>query len=224
MRVLVIEDDQKIADFVARGLTAAGFIVDRCESGEQAFELMTQQAFDVAILDLMLPGIDGLEILKKLRTRRADPPVIVLSAKRTVDNRVECLASGADDYITKPFAFAELLARVQAVLRRSTPLRAPSSIVVDELVLDLVRKRARRCGKAIDLQPRELALLEYMMRHVNQPISKRLILEHVWGYHFDPQTNVVDVLVWRLRNKVDRGFGKQMLKTIKGVGYVLSVS
>ena len=224
MRVLVIEDDQKIADFVARGLTAAGFIVDRCESGEQALELLTQLAFDVAILDLMLPGVDGLTILKKLRTQRADPPIIVLSAKRALDNRIECLASGADDYITKPFAFAELLARVQAVLRRSTPSRALSSIVVGELFLDLVKKKAKRCGKTIDLQPRELALLEYLMRHVDQPISKRLILEHVWGYHFDPQTNVVDVLVWRLRNKVDRGFGKQMLKTIKGVGYVLSVS
>jgi DNA-binding response OmpR family regulator len=223
MRALVIEDDQKIAGFVARGLGAEDFAVEQCDTGERALQLLGQEPFDVAILDLMLPGVDGLTALKKLRAQRSNPPVIVLSAKRSVDNRVECLAAGADDYITKPFAFAELLARIQALLRRSGK-KNPSKIVVGDLTLDLRKYRAVRGGLAIDLHPREFALLESLMRHVDQPVSKKHILEHVWGYQFDPQTNVVDVLVWRLRNKVDRGFGKQMLKTIKGIGYVLTPS
>ena len=224
MRALIIEDDQKIADFVARGLAGENFAVDQCESGEKALQLLAHESFDVAILDLMLPDMDGLMVLKKLRAERPNPPVIVLSAKRSVDNRVECLAAGADDYVTKPFAFAELLARIQALLRRSSKEQGPSKIVVGDLSLDLRRFRALRGEVAIDLQPREFALLEYLMRHANQAVSKKHILDHVWGYQFDPQTNVVDVLVWRLRNKVDRGFEKQMLKTIKGVGYVLSDS
>lgn len=224
MRALVIEDDPKIAGFVARGLGAEDFAVERCDTGERGLQLLGQEPFDVAILDLMLPGVDGLTVLKKLRAQRSNPPVIVLSAKRSVDNRVECLAAGADDYITKPFAFAELLARIQALLRRSGKEKNPSKIVVGDLTLDLRKYRAQRGGLAIDLHPREFSLLQYLMRHVDQPVSKKHILEHVWGYQFDPQTNVVDVLVWRLRNKVDRGFGKQMLTTIKGIGYVLTSS
>jgi len=224
MRALIIEDDRKIAQFVARGLAEQDFGIEQCDTGEKALELLSRESFDVAILDLMLPDIDGLIVLKKLRAERPNPPVLVLSAKRSVDNRVECLAAGADDYMTKPFAFAELLARIQALLRRSSKEKGPSTIVIGDLTLDLRRFRALRGDVAIDLQPREFALLEYLMRHVNQAVYKKHILEHVWGYQFDPQTNVVDVLMWRLRNKVDRGFEKQMLKTIKGVGYVLTNS
>jgi two-component system OmpR family response regulator len=224
MRALIIEDDRKIAGFVARGLAAEDFRVEQCATGEKALQLLSREPFDVAILDLMLPGVDGLTVLRKLRAERPNPPVVVLSAKRSVDNRVECLAAGADDYITKPFAFAELLARIQALLRRSSKEKGPSKIIVGDLTLDLRRFRALRGPVTIDLQPREFALLEYLMRHVDQAVSKKHILEHVWGYQFDPQTNVVDVLIWRLRNKVDRGFEKQMLKTIKGIGYVLTAS
>ncbi|MGH7983944.1 MAG: response regulator transcription factor [Candidatus Udaeobacter sp.] len=224
MRALVIEDDRKIAGFVTRGLGAEDFIVEQCDTGEKALQLLGKEPFDVAILDLMLPGVDGLTVLRKLRAQRSNPPVIVLSAKRSVDNRVECLAAGADDYITKPFAFAELLARIQALLRRSGKEKDPSKIVVGDLTLDLRKYRALRGRMTIDLHPREFALLEYLMRHADQPVSKKTILEHVWGYEFDPQTNVVDVLVWRLRNKVDRGFAKPILKTIKGIGYVLTAS
>jgi DNA-binding response OmpR family regulator len=224
MRALVIEDDRKIAGFVTRGLGAEDFIVEQCDTGEKALQLLGKEPFDVAILDLMLPGVDGLTVLRKLRAQRSNPPVIVLSAKRSVDNRVECLAAGADDYITKPFAFAELLARIQALLRRSGKKKDPSKIVVGDLTLDIRKYRALRGGMIIDLHPREFALLEYLMRHADQPVSKKTILEHVWGYEFDPQTNVVDVLVWRLRNKVDRGFAKPILKTIKGIGYVLTAS
>ena len=222
--VLVIEDDHKISAFVARGLVAAGFEVDECHDGEQALALLANKLYNVAILDLMLPKIDGWSILDSFKKTTPAPPIIVLSAKRSVSNRVECLAAGADDYLTKPFSLAELLARVQAVLRRSSPPNITPVISVSDLVLDVQKKRAERGGEAIDLQPREFALLEYLMRHVDQPVSKATILEHVWGYDFDPQTNVVDVLVWRLRNKVDRGFGKDMIKTIRGVGYVLTCS
>lgn len=224
MRALIIEDDQNIAGFIARGLSAENFTVVQCDTGKKALQLLGQEPFDVTILDLMLPEVDGLTVLKRLRSQRSNPPVIVLSAKVSVDNRVECLAAGADDYVTKPFALSELLARIDALLRRSGGERAQSKIVVGDLTLDLRKYRALRGGIAIDLHPREFALLEYLMRHADQPVPKRIILEHVWGYEFDPQTNVVDVLVWRLRNKIDRRFGKPMLKTIKGIGYVLTAS
>ena len=222
--VLVIEDDRKIARSIARGLNNANFEVDECHSGEQALELLQMKQYDVAILDLMLPVINGEGVLHVVRTKSPVPPIIVLSAKRSVNLRIECLASGADDYVTKPFSFAELLARIQAVLRRSNPSKVSSIVIVGDLVLDVPRQRAERGGEVIDLQPREFALLEYLMRQVDQPVSKKMILERVWGYDFDPQTNVVDVLVWRLRNKVDRGFAREMIKTIKGVGYVLTCS
>lgn len=224
MRALVIEDDQKIATFVAEGLAEEDFTVVQATTGEKALQLLAQQPFDIAVLDLMLPGIDGLTVLKQVRAKKSDLPAIVLSAKRSITNRVTCLAAGADDYVTKPFAFAELLARIQALLRRSGKERDPDRIVVGDLTLDRRKYRALRAGIAIDLHPREFTLLEYLMRHTGQPVSKKHILEHVWGYECDPQTNVVDVLVWRLRNKVDRGLGKPMLKTIKGIGYVLTVS
>lgn len=224
MRVLVIEDDEKIATFVARGLVAENFAAVRAATGEDALQLMAQERFDVVILDLMLPGIDGLAVLRQVRAQKADLPLIVLSAKRSVNNRITCLAAGADDYVTKPFAFAELLARIRALLRRSGKEKDPDRIVVGDLTLDRRKYRALRDGLAIDLHPREFTLLECLMRHAGEPVSKKHILEHVWGYEGDPQTNIVDVLVWRLRSKVDRGFGKPMLKTIKGIGYVLSVS
>ena len=180
--VLVIEDDHKISAFVARGLVAAGFEVDECHDGEQALALLANKLYNVAILDLMLPKIDGWSILDSFKKTTPAPPIIVLSAKRSVSNRVECLAAGADDFLTKPFSLAELLARVQAVLRRSSPPNITPVISVSDLVLDVQKKRAERGGEAIDLQPREFALLEYLMRHVDQPVSKATILEHVWGY------------------------------------------
>jgi DNA-binding response OmpR family regulator len=224
MRALVIEDDDKIANFVAQGLAAEDFTVAQAANGERALQLVEQELFEIIIVDLMLPGIDGLTVLKKVRERKADVPLIVLSAKRSINNRVTCLAAGADDYITKPFAFAELLARIQALLRRSGKEKDPDRIVVGDLTLDRRKYRALRGGTTIDLHPREFTLLEYLMRHTGQPVSKKHILEHVWGYECDPQTNIVDVLVWRLRSKVDRGFSKPMLKTIKGIGYVLTSS
>jgi DNA-binding response OmpR family regulator len=224
MRTLVIEDDEKIASFVVHGLAEDDFEAVQAKTGEKGLQLLAQELFDIVILDLMLPGIDGLSVLKQVRTEKAHLPIIVLSAKRSINNRVACLAAGADDYITKPFAFAELLARIQALLRRSGKEKDPDRIVVGDLTLDRRKYRAIRDGLTIDLHPREFTLLEYLMRHTGQPVSKKHILEHVWGYECDPQTNIVDVLVWRLRSKVDRGFGKPMLKTIKGVGYVLTAS
>ena len=172
----------------------------------------------------MLPGIDGLAVLKQVRAEKPDLPIIVLSAKRSINNRVTCLSAGADDYITKPFALAELIARIQALMRRSRKERDPDRIVVGALTLDRRKYRALRDGITIDLHPREFTLLEYLMRHAGRPVSKRNILEHVWGYECDPQTNIVDVLVWRLRSKIDRGFAKPIVKTIKGIGYVLTPS
>jgi two-component system OmpR family response regulator len=224
MRTLVIEDDEKISSFVVQGLAEDDFEAVQAKTGEKGLQLLAQELFDIVILDLMLPGIDGLSVLKQVRTEKAHLPIIVLSAKRSINNRVACLAAGADDYITKPFAFAELLARIQALLRRSGKEKDPDRIVVGDLTLDRRKYRALRGGLTIDLHPREFTLLECLMRHTGQPVSKKHILEHVWGYECDPQTNIVDVLVWRLRSKVDRGFGKPMLKTIKGVGYVLAAS
>lgn len=224
MRALVIEDDEKIAKFVAQGLAAEDFTVAQAATGERALQFVEQELFEVIIVDLMLPGVDGLTVLKKIRERKADVPLIVLSAKRSINNRVTCLAAGADDYITKPFALAELLARIEALLRRSGKEKDPDRIVVGDLTLDRRKYRAVRGGMTIDLHPREFTLLEYLMRHTGHPVSKKHILEHVWGYECDPQTNIVDVLVWRLRSKVDRGFGTPMLKTIKGIGYVLTTS
>ena len=221
MRALLVEDDASIADFVARGLKEAGFAVDHAADGEAGLAAALQQPYDVAIVDVMLPRRDGLSLIEELRRGGVSTPVLILSARRSVDDRVRGLQSGGDDYLTKPFAFAELLARVQALVRRATRAPEPTSLTVDDLVLDLLSRRVTRGGTSLDLRPREFALLEYLMRNAGRVVSKTMILSHVWDYSFDPQTNVVDVLVSRLREKIDRPFGKKLLHTVRGVGYVL---
>jgi two-component system, OmpR family, response regulator len=221
MHALVIEDDPTIADFVARGLREAGFAVDVAADGDEGLTAALDGSPDVAIVDLMLPKRDGLSLIDELRRRGRSTPVLILSAKRSVDDRVKGLQAGGDDYLTKPFAFAELLARVQALVRRATRATEPTTLTVGDLTMDLLSRKVTRAGKAIDLRPREFALLEYLMRNVGKVISKTMILSHVWEYSFDPQTNIVDVLVSRLRDKIDRPFEHKRLQTVRGVGYVL---
>jgi two-component system, OmpR family, response regulator len=221
MRALVVEDDATISDFVARGLREAGFAVDTAADGDAALNLVRQHPYDVAIIDLMLPRRDGLSVIDEIRRQGIATPVLILSARRSVDDRVKGLQAGGDDYLTKPFAFAELLARVQALVRRATRTPEPTTLTVDEIVLDLLSRRVTRAGKPIDLRPREFSLLEYLMRNAGRVISKTMILSHVWEYNFDPQTNIVDVLISRLREKIDRPFDRKLLHTVRGVGYVL---
>ena len=221
MRALIIEDDGTIAEFVARGLRESGFAVDQAADGEEGLEAALQQPYDVAIVDLMLPKRDGLAVIDELRRRGRTTPVLILSARRTVDDRVRGLQAGGDDYLTKPFAFAELLARVQALVRRATRAPEPTTLTVGDLSLDLLTRKVTRAGTSIDLRPREFALLEYLMRNAGKVVSKTMILSHVWDYNFDPQTNIVDVLVSRLRDKIDRPFETKLLQTVRGVGYVL---
>jgi two-component system OmpR family response regulator len=221
MRALLIEDDPTIADFVIRGLREAGFAVDHQPDGAVGLEAAIGQSYDVAIVDLMLPKRDGLAVIDELRRRRVATPVLILSARRSVDDRVKGLQAGGDDYLTKPFAFAELLARVQALVRRASRTPEPTTLTVEDLVLDLLSRRVTRGGQPIDLRPREFALLEYLMRNAGKVVSKTMILSHVWEYSFDPQTNIVDVLVSRLREKIDRPFEKKLLQTVRGVGYVI---
>ena len=221
MRALIVEDDATIADFVARGLREAGFAVDLAADGDVALERTRDQPYDVAIVDVMLPKRDGLAVIDEMRRRGIGTPVLILSARRSVDDRVKGLQAGGDDYLTKPFAFAELLARVQALLRRATRSPEPTALTVEDLALDLFSRRVTRDGKSLDLRPREFALLEYLMRNAGRVVSKTMILSHVWEYAFDPQTNIVDVLVSRLREKIDRPFEKKLLQTVRGVGYVI---
>jgi two-component system OmpR family response regulator len=221
MHALIIEDDHTIADFVARGLREAGFAVDVAGDGEEGLSAALEQNPDVVIVDLMLPRRDGLSVIDELRRRGRATPVLILSARRSVDDRVRGLQAGGDDYLTKPFAFAELLARVQALVRRASRTPEPTSLTVDDLALDLLTRKVTRGGAAIELRPREFALLEYLMRNAGKVVSKTMILSHVWEYNFDPQTNIVDVLVSRLRDRIDRPFEKKLLQTVRGVGYVI---
>lgn len=224
MRILVVEDDKKIASFVARGLKEAGFAVDQAENGENGLHLALAHPYDTAVIDLMLPKLDGLSLIEELRKKKVLTPVLILSARRSVDDRVKGLQAGGDDYLTKPFSFVELLARVQALIRRASRETEPTRLVAGDLAIDLLAREVTRAGSRIDLQPREFALLEYLMRNAGRVVSKAMILEHVWGYDFDPLTNVVDVLVSRLRNKVDRQFEKKLIQTHRGVGYALKTS
>lgn len=223
MRLLVVEDDPKIASFLAKGLKEAGFAVDLCASGEEALPVARDIAYDAAIIDLMLPGLDGLSLIQHLRSDGIDTPIIVLSAKRSVDDRVECLRYGADDYVGKPFAFSELLARLQAVLRRARGTVEANTVEMGDLLLDRLTREVTRAGKKIELQPREFSLLELLMHHPGKVLSKTYLLERLWDYSFDPQTNVVDVLVCRLRNKIDKDFSGKLIHTMRGVGYVMRV-
>ena len=223
VRVLIIEDDAKIASFVANGLKQSGFSTDYATDGEEGLHMASNARYDAAIIDIMLPRLDGLSLIEDLRRKRINTPVIVLSAKRSVDDRVRGLQAGGDDYMVKPFAFSELLARVQALIRRASGV-SPTEVTqlkVGSLSINLLSREVRRGKEKLDLQAREFALLEYLMRNAGRVVSKTMILEHVWDYSFDPQTNIVDVLVCRLRNKVDKNFTEKMIQTIRGVGYVL---
>ena len=221
MRVLVVEDDKKIAAFISKGLKEAGFAVDTVNDGEDALHEGLGNHYDAAVVDLMLPKLDGLSVIERWRSQKVKTPVLILSAKRSVDDRVKGLQAGGDDYVTKPFAFSELLARVQALIRRSTQASEPTTLNFADLTLDLLKREVRRGEVAIELQAREFSLLEYLLRNAGRVVSKTMILEHVWDYAFDPSTNVVDVLVCRLRNKIDRDFEPKLLHTLRGAGYVL---
>ena len=224
MRVLVVEDDKKIASFVMNGLRQAGFAVDHAGDGEEGVHLAMHESYDAAVIDIMLPRLDGLSLIDEIRRSGVKTPVLILSARRTVDDRVKGLEAGGDDYLTKPFAFSELLARVQALIRRSSGSTGATFIKAGGLSMDLLTRRVVREGVEIELQPKEFSLLEYFMRNVGRVVSKTLIMEHIYDYNFDPQTNVVDVLVCRLRNKLDKDFDNKMIQTIRGVGYVLKES
>ncbi|MGZ3810018.1 MAG: response regulator transcription factor [Bacteriovorax sp.] len=223
MKTLIIEDDVKILEVLEIGFKEAGFAVDQAIEGNTAWDKLKNNAYDIIILDVMLPGIDGLTLLTKMREEKITTPVLILSAKKSLEDRVSGLQTGGDDYLVKPFAFAELLARVHALLRRSSAISPVEEkrLIFGDLIMDLEKREVYRQGKKISLQVKEFSLLDYFMRNPGKVITKTLILEKVWGYDFDPQTNVVDVLVCRLRNKVDKDFDEKIIQTHRGVGYVL---
>ncbi|HZR46733.1 MAG TPA: response regulator transcription factor [Candidatus Manganitrophaceae bacterium] len=222
MRILVVEDDPKIASFIKKGLQEAGFAVDCAVDGEEGLDLGQSAPYDAAVVDIMLPKRDGLSLVEALRKEKIRTPILILSAKRSVDDRVKGLQTGGDDYLVKPFAFSELLARLQALIRRSAgTVEQPTCLTVGDLKFDLLTREVTRGGRKIELQAKELSLLDYLMRNAGRTVSKTMILEHVWNYDFDPQTNVVDVLVHRLRGKIDRDFPVKMIHTFRGIGYAL---
>jgi two-component system, OmpR family, response regulator len=221
MRILLIEDDVKIASFVEKGLRAAGYAVDHATEGETGLHLALTEPYDAAIVDIMLPKLSGLSVIEQMREKKINTPVIILSAKDSVDDRVKGLQTGSDDYMTKPFAFSELLARVQALIRRAGGLSEPTQLVVGNLAMNLLSREVVREGRRIELQPIEFSLLEYLLRNAGRVVSKTMIMEHVWDYNFDPQTNVVEARISRLRDKIDRDFSRKLIHTIRGVGYVL---
>ena len=219
MRILVVEDDAKIGSFVANGLKQHGFAVDHARDGEEALALAVTTDYAAAVVDVMLPQLDGLSLVRRLRAKRSVLPVLFLSARGSVDDRIGGLEAGGDDYLTKPFAFSELLARVQALIRRATRAPEATKLKAGDVELDLVTREVRSAGAVVEVQPKEFTLLAFMMRHAGRPVTKTMILEHVWDYSFDPDTNVVDVLVHRLRAKIDPDHTR--IETLRGVGYVL---
>src|SRR5579875_189858 len=222
MRILVVEDDKDVAGFVLKGLREAGHLAEHADNGRDGLFMAASESFDAVILDRMLPGgIDGLRLLETLRAQNNRVPVLILSALAEVDDRVRGLKSGGDDYLTKPFAFAELLARVEALSRRGKGEGPVTKLQVADLEMDLLSRQVRRAGQKIDLQPREFRLLEYLMRHAGQVVTRTMLLEGVWDYHFDPQTNVIDVHVSRLRQKVDKPFPTSLIQTVRNAGYML---
>lgn len=221
MRILLVEDDKLTADFILQGLQQAGFSTCHASDGEEGlFKAKTEQ-FDLAVIDIMLPKRDGISVIEEMRAARIGIPVIVLSARGSVDDKVHGLRAGGDDYLVKPFSFTELLARIQAQLRRSAPFSEPTVLTVADLSIDLLSRKVTRAGIRIDLQPREFALLEYLMRNTGRVVSKTMIMEHVWEYNFDPQSNIVEARMYRLRDKIDKPFERELIHTIRGVGYVL---
>ena len=221
MRLLLIEDDLKIAAFISKGLKEAGFIVEHASDGNAGLQMALGSAYDAAVIDIMLPGLNGLAIIERLRQQHIKLPVIILSAKRSTDERVEGLYAGGDDYLTKPFSFSELLARIQALIRRASDTPEPTGINVGDLSIDLLKHVVTRAGKKIVLQPREFSLLEFLARNADRVVSKTMIMEQVWDYNFDPQTNVVESRISRLRDKIDKGFDTPLIHTVRGFGYVL---
>lgn len=221
MRILLVEDDVKIASFVEKGLRAAGYAVDHANDGETGLHLALSEPYDAAIVDIMLPKLNGLSVIEQMREKKINTPVIILSAKDSVDDRVKGLQTGSDDYMTKPFSFSELLARVQALIRRAGGLSEPTQLAAGNLLMNLLTREVSREGRKIELQPIEFSLLEYLLRNAGRVVSKTMIMEHVWDYNFDPQTNVVEARISRLRDKIDRDFSKKLIHTIRGVGYVL---
>jgi two-component system OmpR family response regulator len=218
MHILLIEDDREAAAYLVRGLTERGHRVDLAAEGRQGLDRARSDRFDAMIIDRMLPGLDGLSIIAALRAARDQTPVLVLSALGAVEDRVTGLRAGCDDYLPKPFAFSELLARLEALTRRST---AETRLKVADLEMDLITRQVTRAGRDIDLLPREFQLLEYLMRHAGNIVTRTMLLEQVWDHHFDPQTNVIDVHVSRLRQKIDKGFDHPLLQTVRGAGYSL---
>ena len=221
MRILLIEDDLKIADFILKGFQSAGFAVDHAADGDAGLDLALSEPHDAAVVDIMLPKRDGLSVIAEMRRQKIETPVIVLSARGEVEDRVRGLETGADDYLSKPFAFTELLARIHALLRRISGGAEPTRLTAGDLFLDLITREVIRDGKPIDLQPLEFTLLAYLMRNAGRVVSRTMIMEHVWDYNFDPQTNVVEARISRLREKMDRDFDRKLIKTVRGVGYVL---
>ncbi|MBN1225713.1 MAG: response regulator transcription factor [Deltaproteobacteria bacterium] len=221
MKILFVEDDQKIASFVIKGLQETGFAVDHASNGEDGLQLALTKPYDTMIIDIMLPKLDGLTIIENLRNKNIKSPILILSARRSVDDRVKGLHKGCDDYLTKPFAFSELLARIKALIRRSKGKAESNYLVVRDLSMNLINREVFRGGIRIELQPLEFALLEYLMRNAGSIVSKTMIMEHVWDYDFDPRTNIVEARIFRLREKIDRHYENKMIHTVHGVGYVL---
>jgi two-component system OmpR family response regulator len=224
MRLLVVEDDPKLGAFIVKGFKESGFAVDHCADGSEGLAYALGEPYAAAVVDIMLPGLDGVSLVQEMRKQKVLTPVLMLSAKATVDDRVRGLRSGGDDYLTKPFAFDELLARVQALVRRGSGTAEATTLSCDDLTLDLMSRKVTRAGRSIELQAREFALLEFLMRNAGRVVTKAMILAHVWDYSFDPQTNVVDVLVCRVRNKVEKAGEKKLIKTLRGMGYMLEAS
>jgi two-component system copper resistance phosphate regulon response regulator CusR len=221
MRVLIVEDEKRIQDFLSRGLESAGYAVDAAMDGNTGVDMVHATEYDLIILDLNLPDIDGLQVLQKIRNRKVSPPVLILSARDAVEDRVKGLELGADDYLVKPFAFVEMLARVRALLRRGQP--TPERLQVGDLQLDCIRRKVTRSNENIELAPKEFSILEYMMRNRGRPLSRTMIVEHVWDMDYDGLTNIVDVYIRHLRSKIDDKFEAKMIHTVRGIGYMLDI-
>lgn len=221
MRILVVEDDIKISEFIQKGLKSSGFAVDQAMTGKIGFEMAFDNPYDAMIVDIMLPEMDGISLIKTIRRENNNTPIIILSARDRVDDRVNGLQAGADDYLTKPFAFSELLARVHALIRRAGNIADPVKLSYADLSVDILKRQVKRKNEIIDLQPLEFSLLEYLLRNRERVISKTMIMEHVWNYNFDPMTNVVEARICRLRDKIDKGFEPKLIHTVRGAGYVL---
>ena len=223
MRILIVEDDFKIAEFIQKGLKSSGFVVDHAATGTQGFEMAIGEPYDTMVVDIMLPEMDGISLIKKIREKKNNTPIIILSARDRVDDRVKGLQAGADDYLTKPFAFSEFLARIQALIRRAGNVTDPVSLSYADLSIDMLKRQVKRNNEIIELQPLEFSLLEYLLRNRERVVSRTMIMEHVWDYNFDPMTNVVEARICRLRDKIDKDFDPKLIHTVRGAGYVLKV-